>query len=96
MEQYNVPWMAFVNMLDRQGANPWLVINNPRNQLKLNISAVQVPVGLKNGYTSVVELLPRKGAKDKYALCCLPCGFWSRRRATVWLSGRTLRTQQNQ
>eukprot|EP00578_Thalassiosira_sp_NH16_P008838 CAMPEP_0181104882 /NCGR_PEP_ID=MMETSP1071-20121207/15670_1 /TAXON_ID=35127 /ORGANISM="Thalassiosira sp., Strain NH16" /LENGTH=762 /DNA_ID=CAMNT_0023188121 /DNA_START=54 /DNA_END=2342 /DNA_ORIENTATION=+ len=60
MKRYNVPRLAFVNKLDRQGSNPWKVVNDLRNQLKLNASAVQVPVGLEDGHRGVVDLITRK------------------------------------
>jgi elongation factor G len=35
MKRYNVPRLAFINKLDRQGCNPWKVIGQLRNQLKV-------------------------------------------------------------
>ncbi|CAM9694655.1 unnamed protein product, partial [Hapterophycus canaliculatus] len=45
MKRYSVPRVAFVNKLDRAGANPQRVINDMRSQLKLNTAAVQLPIG---------------------------------------------------
>jgi hypothetical protein len=42
MRRYNVPRVVFVNKLDRVGANPWKVIQQARDKLKLNAGAVQV------------------------------------------------------
>jgi elongation factor G len=42
MRRYNVPRVVFVNKLDRVGANPWKVIQQAREKLKLNAGAVQV------------------------------------------------------
>jgi elongation factor G len=39
---YNVPRLAFINKLDRAGANPWKVIGDLRTHLRLNAAAVQV------------------------------------------------------
>ena len=36
MKRYNVPRLAFVTKLDRQGSNPWKVVNDLRGQLSLN------------------------------------------------------------
>lgn len=36
MKRYSIPRLAFVNKLDRMGANPNKVINDMRNQLKVN------------------------------------------------------------
>jgi len=57
MKRYNVPRLAFVNKLDRQGSNPWKVINDLRTMLKLNAAAVQIPLGLENEHRGVVDLL---------------------------------------
>lgn len=42
MRRYSVPRVVFVNKLDRVGANPWRVISQARDKLKLNAAAVQV------------------------------------------------------
>lgn len=57
MKRYNVPRLAFINKLDRQGSNPWGVIKQLRDQLKLNAAAVQIPVGLEATHTGVVDLI---------------------------------------
>ena len=60
MKRYNVPRLAFVNKLDRQGSNPWKVIQDLRNDLKLNASAVQIPIGLDGEHDGVVDLIEEK------------------------------------
>ena len=60
MKRYNVPRLAFVNKLDRQGSNPWNVIKQLRDQLKLNAAAVQIPVGLESSHIGVVDLIDQK------------------------------------
>ena len=60
MKRYNVPRLAFVNKLDRQGSNPWNVINQLRGQLKLNAAAVQIPIGLEAVHEGVVDLIDEK------------------------------------
>jgi hypothetical protein len=40
-----VPRLVFVNKLDRVGAQPWRVIQQARDKLKLNAAAVQVGLG---------------------------------------------------
>jgi translation elongation factor EF-G len=42
MRRYSVPRIVFVNKLDRVGANPWRVIQQARDKLKLNAAALQV------------------------------------------------------
>ena len=60
MKRYNVPRLAFINKLDRQGSNPWRVIDDLRNQLKLNAAAVQIPIGLEDKHTGIVDLITMK------------------------------------
>ncbi|RHY02017.1 hypothetical protein DYB25_000206 [Aphanomyces astaci] len=57
MKRYGVPRIAFINKLDRMGANPWKVINDLRKQLKLNAAAVQVPIGIEDHLEGVVDLV---------------------------------------
>mmetsp|Transcript_21703 Transcript_21703/g.30426 ORF Transcript_21703/g.30426 Transcript_21703/m.30426 type:complete len:788 (-) Transcript_21703:113-2476(-) len=57
MKRYDVPRLAFVNKLDRQGSNPFKVIHELRSQLKLNAAAVQIPVGLEDSHEGVIDLV---------------------------------------
>jgi elongation factor G len=60
MKRYNVPRLAFVNKLDRAGANPTRVINAMREKLFLNAAAVQMPIGLEEHHKGVVDLVKMK------------------------------------
>ncbi len=57
MRRYNVPRIAFVNKLDRQGANPMRVCNQLREKLKLNAVMVQYPIGLEDKHVGVIDLV---------------------------------------
>ena len=57
MKRYHIPRLAFINKLDRQGANPDRVIGQLRDKLKLNASAVQIPIGLEDAHKGVVDLV---------------------------------------
>lgn len=57
MRRYKVPRVAFINKLDRMGANPWNVIKQMRERLQLNVAALQIPVGLEHAHQGVVDLL---------------------------------------
>lgn len=57
MKRYNIPRLCFINKLDRQGANPDRVIGQLRDKLKLNASAVQVPIGLESSHQGVVDII---------------------------------------
>jgi elongation factor G len=46
-----------VNKCDRAGANPWKVLAQVRDKLKLNAAAVQIPIGLEDEHEGVVDLV---------------------------------------
>ena len=56
MKRYKVPRLAFINKLDRMGANPDRGIEGIREQLKLNAVAMQIPIGLEDGHQGVIDL----------------------------------------
>lgn len=60
MKRYNVPRIAFINKLDRAGANPNRVVAQIREKLHLNAAAVQVPIGLEDGHLGVCDLIRQK------------------------------------
>ncbi|GMH41107.1 hypothetical protein BSKO_09017 [Bryopsis sp. KO-2023] len=59
MRRYNVPRLAFINKLDRAGADPWKVIDQLRNKLGHNCAAVQIPIGVEDNLEGVVDLVER-------------------------------------
>lgn len=60
MRRYNVPRVAFINKLDRTGANPFRVIEQLKEKLKHNAVPVQIPIGLENDLKGVVDLVTMK------------------------------------
>ena len=57
MRRYNVPRIAFVNKLDRAGANPLRVRDQLREKLNLNPVLLQLPIGLEDKFEGVVDLV---------------------------------------
>src|ERR1041385_2637209 len=57
MRRYNVPRIAFINKLDRTGANPWRVIDQLREKLRLNAAAIQIPMGLEDKHQGVIDVI---------------------------------------
>ncbi|MFT7582459.1 MAG: elongation factor G [Myxococcota bacterium] len=57
MRRYNVPRIAFVNKLDRSGANPAIVTKALREKLGLNAHMIQLPIGLEDKHIGVVDLV---------------------------------------
>ncbi|CAG8725935.1 15923_t:CDS:10 [Gigaspora margarita] len=60
MRRYNVPRISFINKLDRIGANPFNVIEQIRQKLKLTAAAVQIPIGLEDDLKGVIDLIKWK------------------------------------
>lgn len=52
-----MPRIAFVNKLDREGANPEAVTEQLRSKLKLNAAMIQVPIGLSAEHVGVCDLV---------------------------------------
>ena len=57
MRRYAVPRLCFINKCDRTGADPWKVLKQVREKLRLNAAAVHVPIGLEENHAGVVDLV---------------------------------------
>lgn len=60
MKRYNVPCLAFINKLDRQGANPDRVLKQVREKLNFNAALMQIPMGLEKDLSGVIDLINRQ------------------------------------
>ncbi|KAM0939532.1 putative protein-synthesizing GTPase [Dioscorea sansibarensis] len=60
MRRYEVPRLAFINKLDRMGADPWKVLNQARSKLRHHSAAVQIPIGLEEEFQGLVDLVEWK------------------------------------
>ncbi len=58
--KYGVPRLAFVNKMDRMGANFFKVYDQMRLRLKANPVPIVVPIGAEEGFKGVVDLLKMK------------------------------------
>ncbi|RZM78042.1 elongation factor G [Leptolyngbya iicbica LK] len=55
--RYRVPRIAFVNKMDRTGANFFRVHQQIRDRLKANAVPIQIPIGAEDDFTGVVDLV---------------------------------------
>jgi elongation factor G len=55
--KYGVPRLAFVNKMDRQGADYFKVYNQMRQRLKANPVPVQIPIGAEDKFAGVIDLV---------------------------------------
>jgi elongation factor G len=60
LKRYKVPRIAFINKLDRTGANPYKVKDQLVEKLGHNAVLMQVPIGLEGDHKGVVDLVAMK------------------------------------
>jgi elongation factor G len=60
MNKYHVPRLAFVNKMDRAGANFLRVVDMIRSRLRANPLAIQIPIGAEENFEGVVDLIRMK------------------------------------
>ena len=58
--KYKVPRLAFVNKMDRTGANFFKVYDQMRVRLKANPVPIVIPIGAEENFTGVVDLIKMK------------------------------------
>ncbi|AYM74371.1 elongation factor G [Janthinobacterium sp. HH103] len=58
--KYKVPRLAFVNKMDRTGANFFKVYDQMRSRLKANPVPIQMPIGAEDVFTGVIDLVKMK------------------------------------
>src|SRR5579871_3177469 len=59
-DKYRVPRVAFVNKMDRVGADFPRVIEEIREKLKANPVPIQIPIGSEEKFTGVIDLIENK------------------------------------
>ena len=60
MKRYRIPRIAFVNKLDRLGANPLRVVEALKEKLGLNPVLLQYPIGAEDKFEGVIDLIEMK------------------------------------
>lgn len=58
--KYKVPRLAFVNKMDRSGANFFKVVEQMKTRLKGNPVPIVIPIGAEDTFTGVVDLVKMK------------------------------------
>jgi len=59
-DKYNVPRMAFVNKMDRSGADFFSVVNQIKEKLGANPVPLQIPIGSEENFRGVIDLIENK------------------------------------
>lgn len=59
-DRYHIPRIAFINKMDRQGADFRRVVNDIRQRLNANALPVQLPIGAEDDFSGVIDLVTMK------------------------------------
>ena len=59
-DNYSVPRIAFINKMDRAGADFMMCVNDMRTKLGANAIPLQVPIGAEENFKGVVDLIMNK------------------------------------
>ncbi|KAI1893731.1 hypothetical protein AGOR_G00126700 [Albula goreensis] len=57
MKRYDVPFITFINKLDRLGANPTRALQQMRTKLNHNAAFLQIPMGLEKNLQGIIDLI---------------------------------------
>ena len=59
-DKYNVPRIAFVNKMDKTGADFYMSLKSIHDRLTPDAVAIQLPIGAENEFEGVVDLIEKK------------------------------------
>jgi elongation factor G len=59
-DRYKVPRIAFINKMDRTGANFYKVHDQMRDRLRANAIAIQLPIGSETEFQGIIDLVRQR------------------------------------
>lgn len=57
MQRYGIPFITFINKLDRPGADPWRAVAAMTEKLHLNPVLLQYPIGVEGDFIGIIDLI---------------------------------------
>ncbi|MBW4619708.1 MAG: elongation factor G [Cyanosarcina radialis HA8281-LM2] len=64
-DRYDVPRIAFINKMDRTGANFYRVYDQIRDRMRANAVPIQIPIGAESEFQGIVDLVRMKALMYK-------------------------------
>ncbi len=58
--KYNIPRIAFINKMDRSGADFFYVVEMMKSKFNVNPIPVQIPIGKEDKFTGIIDLVTMK------------------------------------
>ena len=62
-DKYNVPRVAFINKMDKLGADFYMSLASIQERLSPNAVAAQLPIGQDSSFSGIVDIIQEKGFK---------------------------------
>ncbi len=62
-DKYKVPRIAFINKMDKTGADFYMSLKSIHDRLSPNAIAIQLPIGAESEFEGVIDLITRKAYK---------------------------------
>jgi elongation factor G len=62
-DKYNVPRIAFVNKMDKMGADFYMSLDSIWKRLSKKAFAIQLPIGMDSSFSGIIDLVERKAYK---------------------------------
>jgi elongation factor G len=62
-DKYDVPRMAFINKMDKMGADFYMSLDSIHNRLSKVAVAIQLPIGAEGDFSGVIDLVEQKAYK---------------------------------
>ena len=85
--KYKVPRIAFINKMDRTGANFLRAVEQIKTRLKGNAVPLQLPIGAEDNFKGVIDLIKMKAINwneadqgTSFVYEDIPAEFWNRRK----------------